>query len=234
MMNIFFLGLEHLKWAGFPFQFMAQKSEVILEGTLNFLTYSNNVSKGACKTCGKTWTWNPIPWNFIQHQQYATTKPYKISLGIIIYGSYSFFSIAYGFFPRPSPCSDPQRALTEKHTARTYFYLFLYVLVYWVNWSINYFPGRPPFQILFTSSGAHLPFSSVYWMEEKTENVVWVLEEAQLSIMLWNKFPGRVLQVSHWKHLRCSRECIKRGAAENYLNLTDGPDDLKRGLSSNT
>lgn len=43
-MNIFFLGLEHSKLAGFPFQFMAQNSKVIPEGTLNFLNHSNNVS----------------------------------------------------------------------------------------------------------------------------------------------------------------------------------------------
>lgn len=42
-MNTFFLGLEHLELAGFPFQLMAQESEVVLVGTLNFLTYSNNV-----------------------------------------------------------------------------------------------------------------------------------------------------------------------------------------------
>lgn len=185
-------------------------------------------SKVACKTYGKTWSWNPIPWNFIQHQQTATTKPYQISLGIIIYGSYSFFFITHSFFPRPSLRSDHQQTLTEKHTARTYSYLFLYILVHCFNQSINYFSGRPPFQILFTSPSAYLPFSLVYWMEEKTENVAWILEEAQLSIMLWHKFHRRVLQVSHWKHLRCSRKCIKSGAAGNYLNLTDVPDDLKR------
>lgn len=43
-MNIFFLGLEHSKLAGFPFQFTARNSKVAPEGTLSFLNHSNNVS----------------------------------------------------------------------------------------------------------------------------------------------------------------------------------------------
>lgn len=104
---------------------------------------------------------------------------------------FSFISHGF-FFPRPSVHWDHQQILREEQKARTY-----YLLVNCFNKNINYFSRRLPCQILFTSPGAFLPISLVHWVKEKTEDVVWILEKAQLSTTLWNKFPGRILQVSH-------------------------------------
>lgn len=73
-----------------------------------------------------------------------------------------FSLLLMAFFPRPSLLSDHQQTLTGKHTTRTHSYLFLYILVHCFNQRINYFSGRPPFLILFTSPGAYLLFSLVY------------------------------------------------------------------------
>jgi len=160
MMNIFFPGLEHLKLAVFPFYFMAQKSEVILEGMLNFPTHSNNVS--VLHMCMQ----NLVPKHYALNNPASTVCNNKTLSNIFknyhIWIVFLFLYCLWLFFTRPSLHSDHQEALAEKHTATIYSCLFLYVLVHCLNQSISYFSGRPPSLIVFTSSETYLPFSLAY------------------------------------------------------------------------